>query len=201
MRKFMLKYHLEVYSVITAIIILLGVITVYELSDTRKIVLLIMGIGVFHEWEEKRWPGGFFEALGKVWGWDMETVDLRAPGQWVVYAWFVIVGVPLIFDHVIGLVLAPIFLGIFEAIVHTAGGKLAKLKGPYYPGVVTAWVMGIASVFGIVTLCKKYPVSGIDCLTGVIFMMAVLGGLQFLVQKSAGSSIRTMMKHMRNQGK
>lgn len=64
MKNFLLKYHLEMYSIIVAIIAGLGMMNIYEMTDTRKLVLLIMVIGVFHEWEEKRWPGGgFFEAL------------------------------------------------------------------------------------------------------------------------------------------
>lgn len=60
MKNFLLKYHLEMYSIIVAIIAGLGMMNIYEMTDTRKLVLLIMVIGVFHEWEEKRWPGGIF---------------------------------------------------------------------------------------------------------------------------------------------
>lgn len=197
MKNFLLKYHLEAYSVLVFLIAAMGLAGVYELTLPRKLVLIIFVIGVFHEWEEKRWPGGFFENLGRMWGWDMEKVDLRAPGQWVVYAWFVIAGIPMIFDESLGLALAPMVLGIFEAFIHTAGGKLAELKGPYFPGIVTAWIMGIASVYCIIVLNQNYDLTGRDVAVGIVCMIVILGGLQVLVQKSANHSVPKMIKNMR----
>ncbi|MBR4397558.1 MAG: HXXEE domain-containing protein, partial [Methanobrevibacter sp.] len=106
-------------------------------------LLVIMGIGLFHEWEEKRIPGGFFETVGVVWGWDIDNVDMRKPGRWVVYAWIIIIFIPLIFDNVIGLALAPMFLGVFELLIHSMGRFITKTKRIYFPGIITAWIMGI----------------------------------------------------------
>ena len=139
MKKFILNFHLELYTVLVAIITLLGFFDVYELTDNRKLLLPIILIGVIHEYEEKKYPGGFCENLGRIWGWDMENVDFRKTGQWVVYAWLIIAYVPFIFDDVLGLVLAPMFLGVFEMVIHTAGKKICNIKGWYVPGIVTGW--------------------------------------------------------------
>lgn len=201
MNKFLLKFHLELYTLVVAVIILLGVLDVYEVTLVRKLLLIVLAIGVFHEWEEKRWPGGFFEKVGTVWGWDVEKVDMRAPGQWVVYAWLVIVGIPMIFDNVIGLALAPIFLSVFEAFIHTAGRKITGSKDKYFPGIITAWIIGIAGIYCIVVLSKNDMITAIDCVIGVVFLAAVFMSLQALIQKSAGSSIPEMIATMKNKRK
>lgn len=201
MRKFLLKFHLEMYTFVVAVIILLGVLNVYEVTLVRKLLLIVLAIGVFHEWEEKRWPGGFFETVGTVWGWDVEKVDMRAPGQWVVYAWLVIVGIPLIFDDFEGLALAPIFLSVFEAVIHTAGRKITQTKGVYFPGIITAWIIGIAGVYCIVVLSQNNMITAIDCVVGIVFLVVVFISLQALIQKSAGSSIPEMLSTMKNRRK
>ena len=199
MKQWILKYHLEAYTVFAALTLLLGFAGVYELTTVRKLLLLIIVIGVFHEWEEKRIPGGFFENLGVVWGWDMDRVDVRKPSQWVVLAWLVIAYIPMVFQDVTGLVLALFVLGVFEMIVHTAGKKICNIRGWYAPGIVTAWVMGLASIYCVVTLYGLRIITGGDWLVGVLTMAAVLACLQLLVQKSADSSIPKMMAHMRQR--
>ena len=199
MKNFVLKYHLEAYTLFAALITVLGFFNIYTLTSNRKLILIIIVIGVFHEWEEKRFPGGFFEKLGTIWGWDMNTVDLRKPGQWVIYAWLIIAFIPFIFDNVTGLLLAPLFLGIFEMIIHTAGKKICNIKGWYVPGIITGWLMGIASIYCIVALNKITTITFIDCLIGILCVIVVMVILQVMVQKSANSSIPQMITHMRNR--
>lgn len=199
MKEYILKFHLEMYAVFVFIVTLLGFLGVYHLSDNRKMLLLIIVIGVFHEYEEKRFPGGFFENLGKIWGWNMETVDFRKPGQWVVYAWLVIAYIPYVFDDVLGLVLAPMFLGIFEMVIHTAGKKICNIRGWYVPGIVTGWIMGIASVYNIYMLSTTYTITFTDCVIGILCVVFIMGLLQVLVQKSANYSVPQMIAHMRSQ--
>lgn len=199
MKKFILNYHIELYTLFVCIVALSGFQGVYEFTQTRKLLLLIIVIGVLHEYEEKKYPGGFFENLGKVWGWDMEHVDLRKPGQWVVCAWLLIAFVPYIFDHVIGLLLAPMFLGVFEMIVHTAGKKICSIKGWYVPGIVTAWIMGIVSIYCIYQLNQIYTITFIDYLIGIVCVALVMITLQIFVQKSAHYSLSQMIAHMKGR--
>lgn len=199
MKHFILKFHLEMYTVLVFFITLLGFLGVYELTDNRKMLLIIILIGVFHEYEEKKFPGGFFENLGKIWGWNMETVDFRKPGQWVVYAWLLIAFVPYVFENVLGLVLAPMFLGVFEMVIHTAGKKICNIKGWYVPGIVTGWLMGIASIYNLYTLSTIYAITFTDCIIGIICVVFIMGILQVMVQKSANYSISKMIAHMKNQ--
>ena len=197
MKNFILKFHLELYTVLIFIITLLGFLDVYELTDNRKLLLLIIILGVFHEYEEKKYPGGFFENLGKVWGWDMASVDFRKTGQWVVYAWLIIAYVPYIVDDVLGLVLAPMFLGVFEMIIHTAGKKICNIKGWYVPGIVTGWLMGIAAIYGIYTLITKYTIVFTDCLISVLCVVFIMVLLQVLIQKAVNYSVPKMIRHMK----
>lgn len=129
----------------------------------------------------------------------MKTIDFRKTGQWVVYAWLIIAYVPYIFDDVLGLVLAPMFLGVFEMIIHTAGKKICNIKGWYVPGIVTGWLMGIAAIYGIYTLNTKYTIVFTDCLIGVLCVVFIMALLQVLIQKAANYSIPKMLRNMKAQ--
>lgn len=176
-----------------------GCINYSDLSVIRKVILIMMAIGMLHEWEEKRWPGGFFETVGKVWGWDTVNIDMRRPGRWVVYAWLVITIIPFALESVPGLALAPVYLGFFEAFIHTLGGKLTKTRGKYFPGIVTAWCMAVASAYCLMLIKTTHACMGGDYLIGAIFILVVFMLLQNLIQLSAGSSMRKMIRTMRNR--
>ncbi len=201
MKNFILKFYLEIYALFVFIVAAAGFSGIYELTANRKKLLLIIVIGVFHEYEEKKFPGGFFENLGIVWGWNMETVDIRKPGQWVVLAWLVIAFIPYIFDNIVGLLLAPVFLGIFEMIIHTAGKKICNISGWYVPGIVTAWAMGVASVYSICLLVGQHIITSADCIIGILCVAFVMAALQILVQKSADYSVPKMIAHMKSHQK
>ena len=198
-RKFLLQYHLELYTAVVLITVIGGILNLYSLSLVREMLLVIMVIGLFHEWEEKRIPGGFFETVGVVWGWDINNVDMRKPSRWVVYAWIVIIFIPLIFDNVIGLALAPMFLGVFELIIHSMGRFITKTKRIYFPGIITAWIMGIISICCIAVLVLNHMISTADVLIGAVFLVMVFVCLTNLVQMSAGSSLRRMIGIMKKR--
>lgn len=198
-RKFLLQYHLELYTAIVLITIIGGILNLYSLSLVRKMLLAIMVIGLLHEWEEKRIPGGFFETVGVVWGWDVDKVDTRKPGLLVVCAWIVFIFIPLIFDNVMGFVLAPMFLGVFELIIHNMGRILTKIKKIYFPGLITAWIMGIFSLYCIAVLALNHMISTEDVLFGAVLFVLVFGCLMSLVQKSAGSTLRRMISIMKKR--
>ena len=65
MKKFALKYYLELFTVFVLVFTLIDCILFSKLSDYRKLINLFMILGVLHEWEEKRFPGGFFELMAK----------------------------------------------------------------------------------------------------------------------------------------
>ena len=197
-KKFLLQYHLDLYTAIVLITIIGGILNLYSLSLVRKMLLAIMVIGLLHEWEEKRIPGGFFETAGVVWGWNLDNVDTRKPGLLVVCAWIVFIFIPFIFDNVIGLALGPMFLGVFELIVHNMG-RVLKLKKIYIPGLITAWIMGIVSLYCIAVLALNHMISTEDVLLGLVFFVLVFGSLMSLVQKSAGSSLKRMITLMKKR--
>lgn len=128
----------------------------------------------------------------------MEKVDFRKPGQWVVCAWLIIAFVPYIFDDVLALVLAPMFLGIFEMIIHTAGKKICNMKSWYVPGIVTGWLMGIAAIYDIYLLNTLYTITAMDCIIGILCVISIMAFLQVMVQKSANYSIPKMIANMKN---
>lgn len=63
-----------------------------------------------------------------------ETANLsRIPTMILIIGFTVI---PFFFDAVWLLVLLPVYLGIFEDVVHTAGIKIFRLRKPYTSGLV-----------------------------------------------------------------
>ncbi|MDO4190170.1 MAG: HXXEE domain-containing protein [Bacteroidales bacterium] len=195
MKNFILKYNLLIYGLIVGcVVVIYEVINGGVLSPARVLVLLMMVMSILHEIEEKVWPGGFFELLGPVWGWDVKNVDFRKPGLCVTCLWLLLVLPAWIWEWKF-LLTAMIILGLFETFVHTVGG-LKFCKGKYIPGIFTALLMGAVSIYCIVLLKRTGSVVGLDYLWGALTFIGVMALLQMLVQASANYSVPRMMKHM-----
>ena len=54
MRQFLLRFHLELYTLITIVMCIYGLMNLETLSLARQIILITMFVGMLHEWEEKR---------------------------------------------------------------------------------------------------------------------------------------------------
>lgn len=65
MKKFVLKYYLELFTAFVLVFTVIDGVLYPKISDYRKLINLFMVLGVLHEWEEKRFPGGFFELMAK----------------------------------------------------------------------------------------------------------------------------------------
>ena len=55
-----IKYNLEIMSGIFAVITAIAVINWNDLSWLRQMTVLFMILYTLHEWEESRFPGGFY---------------------------------------------------------------------------------------------------------------------------------------------
>ena len=64
-----------------------------------------------------------------------------------------------------------IALSFFEAFIHTAGIAIHRMKKPYTPGLVTAWLLAIAAVFAIVQLNANGLVSAGGYAVGTLLMI------------------------------
>lgn len=170
MKKFVLKYYLELFSALVLAITVIDCVLFPQISDYRKFINLFMVLGVLHEWEEKRFPGGFFELMAKKIGLKPEKEKFDISGMIVILYWIMITCIPYICDKYTFLLLIPVVLGLFEAFVHTMGIFVHKMKKPYTPGLVTAWMMAAASVYTIYYLEANNLVAVKDYILGAILM-------------------------------
>lgn len=197
MKRFVFKYHLEIFTAIAAVFALVSFVFVPEVSVNRKLVTMFMLLGVLHEWEEKRFPGGFHQLMGKKFGWDLENADFDKAGVCVISFWLVITILPYIFDQAIFLLLMSVALSVLEAFVHTMGIFLHKMKKPYTPGLVSAWLMIAGSAYTVWYLKTSGLAGAGDYVLGTILM---IGGFMLMdvgVMSAFNTNLRDMMQNVK----
>lgn len=199
MKKFIFKYHLEIFTAIVVIFTIADVFMFSGITLNRKLVNLFMILGVLHEWEEKRFPGGFHELMGKKFGWDLEHADFDKAGVCVIAYWLVITIIPYVFDDIPCLLIISVALSFFETFVHTMGIFLHKMKKPYTPGLVTAWVMFVAAIYTIYCLEASGVVSVSDYIIGSVLMFVGFAVMDIGVLNAFNASLPEMMKNVREK--
>lgn len=171
MKNWIIKYSLEIFSAAVLLFVLAAMLFFPEISYVRKLVLGFAILAVLHEFEEKRTPGGFSELMAKKFGIDESRANFDLAGFFVICYWVVLLVPAFVFDGIEIFLVMSIALGFFEAFVHTAGIWIHKMKKPYTPGLVSAWLMAALSVYSIIHLNANTDVSGIDYLIGTIMMI------------------------------
>ena len=56
-----IKYNLEIMTCILTTIVVVGIVNWNELSLLRQMTIIFMILYTLHEWEESRFPGGFYK--------------------------------------------------------------------------------------------------------------------------------------------
>lgn len=199
MKRFIVKYHLEIFTAIVAVITVVDLILFSGISANKKLVNMFMILGVLHEWEEKRFPGGFHQLMGKKFGWDLEKADFDKAGVYVIAYWLVITFLPYVFDEAVYLLLISVALSFFEAFVHTMGIFLHKMKKPYTPGLVSAWLMVVGAVYTIWFLESNGQVDAADYVLGTLLMFGGFILMDIGVISAVGTTLRDMMKTIRSK--
>lgn len=197
MKRFVVKYHLEIFTVIVAVFTVVDLVLFSGISMNRKLVNLFMILGLLHEWEEKRFPGGFHQLMGKKFGWDLENADFDKAGVYVIAYWLVITILPYVFDKAVCLLLISVALSVFEALVHTMGIFLHKMKKPYTPGLVSAWLMVIGAAYIVWYLETNGLAGAADYILGAVLMLGGFILMDIGVLSAVGANLRDMMKSMR----
>lgn len=169
--KFIVKYNLYFLSAYTLIMLCVLVVFWSSFSIVQRFTIGFLGLITLHEWEETKFPGGFFKVMGGIMNVDMSKIPEESlhlpPTIYIV----VLTLLPLLFPGLVFLFLAAMYLGIFEGIIHIVGIKLGRLKKPYTPGMVTAEVMLIYSIVGIYFAVSKGLVAPLDWLLGLFVFL------------------------------
>lgn len=191
MKKFAMKYWLETLTFIMFTTVTSVAVFMPEISYTRKILLGFMLLFTAHEWEENRLPGGFSKLMQKFSGKQFEKEREELSHIPVLVLLLVITFIPFVFDTVNIVVLIPIFLGVFECMLHIIGIFLHKTKKPYTPGLVTAVMLLALSMYGI------YRLSAValwtDYLFGAVCMIVSFAVMQRTVLMINGITYQDMI--------
>ena len=172
MKKWIVNYNLEIMTVILAIIFGVSLFFWDCLTLAGKSLLGFMVLYTLHEWEESRFPGGFYDLFFGGFGIEITASEARMHLPVAIYI-LVMLLVPLALQQVTFLVLIPLGLGLFEGVIHVAGIKIHRLKKPYTPGMITGLILFAYSIFIITQINKAGGLPSWQWIGG--FVLAFVG--------------------------
>lgn len=195
MWKFIKHYALEIYSVITLLLIVCVTLFMGELTVIQQFVVFLSFVYVLHEWEENRYPGGFLEL--------MESNLLKMEvGKEAKLGSRLITGVFLLVFTIVPFVLGdklPIFVvamavfSVFECIVHIVGIRIHHLNKPYTPGMITAIIEGLTGTALIVYLVVNHLANWYDYIFGPFVFLACFAIMQRTLMATIGLHYKDML--------
>lgn len=170
--KWIVNYNLEILTVVLAIVCGVGLFFWSSLTLSGKALLGFMVLYTLHEWEESRFPGGFYDLFFGGFGIETTASEARMHLPVAIYI-LVMLLVPFALQRVTFLVLIPLGLGLFEGVIHVAGIKIHRLKKPYTPGMVTGLILCAYSVFILTQINKAGGLPSGQWIIG--FVLAFVG--------------------------
>ena len=166
-------------------------------AGQKALGFFVVGI-TLHEWEEMRFPGGFYELMTKKFGIGNYTEEQAGLSHGaVVLAIVFFAFVPfLLWPVAPWLAGIPAILGFFEAFIHIVGIKIHNLPRPYTPGMATALLCLLPSAIAIVMYATPSIGAGGWALA-VLCYFAIFGCMEVLVWSAFGVDPRTIPNRMR----
>ena len=167
-------------------------------AGQKALGFFVIGI-TLHEWEEMRFPGGFYDLMTKkfgIQGYTEEQADLSHGAVVIAIVFFAFVPF-LLWPIAPWLAGIPAILGFFEAFIHIVGIKIHNLPRPYTPGMATALLCLLPSAIAIV----MYATPGIGVggwALAVLCYFAIFGCMEVLVWSAFGVNPRTIPNRMRD---
>lgn len=198
MGRFIKRYALEIYTVISLGLLLAGAL-MDNLSVIQKFVMVFNFLFILHEWEEMYYPGGFADLIVGVIGKDVTTeqkLASRIPTSILLMAFTF---VPFFWDDSVIFILVTATLGIFEGFVHMMAIRLFRLPKFYSPGMITAILELFVSVALIVWLEQNNLASATDYIWGVVIMFACFIAMQKTLTMMIGVKYSELPKRIRAQ--
>ena len=172
MKKLIVNYNLEILTTVLSIVFGVSLFFWDSLSLAGKALLGFMVLYTFHEWEESRFPGGFYDLFFGGFGIEITASEARMHLPVAIYILIMLL-VPFALQQTTFLMLIPLGLGLFEGVIHVAGIKIHKLKKPYMPGMITGLITFAYSIFIIIQINK---VGGLPLWQWIIgFVLAFAG--------------------------
>ena len=172
MKKWINNYNLEIMIAILAIVFCVSIFFWEGLTLAGKALMGFIVLYVLHEWEESKYPGGFYDLFFGGFGIEIKVSEARMHLPVAIYILIMLL-VPFALQNILFLVLIPLGLGLFEGVIHVAGIKIHKLKKPYTPGMITGIIMFVYSIFIIVQINNAGGLPVWQWIVG--FILALLG--------------------------
>ena len=194
--KRIIKYNLEIMSAIFAVIVIVSAIHWNEFSLLRQMTVIFMMLYTLHEWEESRFPGGFYRIFFSKCTIDPNVSEERMHLPVAVYLLIILLA-PFVFDAVPALALVPLILALFEGFIHTAGIVIHQLKKPYSPGMITAWIMFGYAIVMIKRLNAEISIGASEWILGVVLTVVSFAVMELNFMKSVGITIKEFQTTMR----
>lgn len=166
------NYNLEILTVVLTIVFGASLFLWNGLTLAGKALIGYMVLYTLHEWEESRFPGGFYDLFFGGFGLKITASEARMHLPVAIYILIMLL-VPFALQQTTFLVLIPLGLGLFEGVIHVAGIKIHRLKKPYTPGMITGIIMFVYSIFVITQINK---VGGLPTWQWILgFVLAFVG--------------------------
>lgn len=199
MTKFIKHYALEIYTVITMLLIVLVAICMGELSVVQKFVVFLTFLFILHEWEEGHYPGGFLDLISEMTQTHPDDETKRASRLATsVFLWVFSI-VPFFYHDCALVVMTLATFGIFEGMVHMLGVRIFRTKKFYTPGMVTAEIELVTSILLIVYLTVNQMGSWYDYVFGPIIYFPCFMCLQKTLTMMVGIHYSDMPKLIKAQ--
>ena len=195
--KKIVKYNLEIMTAILAALITVGLMNWSDLSLLRQMSVIFMILYTLHEWEESRFPGGFYRIFFSKCTINPNISEERLHLPVAVYLLAILI-VPFAFDKIAIFALVPLILALFEGFIHTAGIIIHQLKKPYSPGMITAWLMFAYAIIMITRLNKELMLDAWSWLGGILLTFVSFFIMETRFMKGAGITIKEFQTNMKN---
>ncbi len=151
MKKWIYDYNLEMLTAVFTILCSISLFFWDSLTLAGKALIGFAILYTLHEWEESRYPGGFYDLFFGGFGLEIKVSESRMHLPVAIYILIMLL-VPFALQNVTFLVLIPLGLGLFEGVIHVAGIKIHKLKKPYTPGMITGLLLFVYSIYIILQI-------------------------------------------------
>lgn len=198
MGKFIKRYALEIYTVISLGLLLAGAL-MDNLSVIQKFVMVFNLLFILHEWEEMHYPGGFTDLISGMLGKDVSKEQKLASRIPTSILLITFTFVPFFWDNCVIFILVTATLGIFEGYVHLMAIRLFRLPKFYSPGLITAELELLVSVALIVWLERNDLATAVDYIWGVVIMFACFITMQKTLTMMVGVKYSDLPKRLRKQ--
>ena len=167
------KHNIYLLTLITLCITVYMILSWDAMPAGQKALGFFCIAITLHEWEEMRFPGGFYDLMTKKFKIENVTEEKEGMSHGVVVVVICFFAyIPFfLWETAPWLAGIPAILGIFEAFIHLVGIKLHNMPHPYTPGLTTALLALLPSSIAIIAFGMNEVSAGGWALAAVCYII------------------------------